>query len=1188
MSKPYATNFDDTHKPASGSNNLDPNSNVNYKTNIHRNKTKRWVEAPKVDYGGGWGDDDDEYDDYDDGYGYDEPQQPYHQQQPVAPLKPSAPAPAIRRQNSFDRGDEAALSPAVESASRTASWGKLPPTPAELEQEEMARRAATQPPPPPPQITHTPVAAALPPPPSVPVINVPGGHSQSPAGVTSPIDNPYYQSSQPQKLPQYQNEAMMGSRERVPPPLGAEPEVERTVSSPPASSVQKPLPVPEEAQEVVQTYAPPPGPPPMQQQQQFYAPPPGPPPMQQQQQQPLPPSPQPEQPASPEPVRKVPSFSIDKPTPPLPPPEDYSLETITEHSLPASPKESAPPKVWAKTPSYDDYEYDDYSGYGDPQPLYTSQPVPANPSSPPPAPLQREKPQRPTVTPPPMRTDSAASPASPGSASRIIRPSDIYKRHQETRRVSEDSTRPSLDGQEPNRSRKFSDPPALQPRLHSRDRVEDLRTSGNRSRSSSREGREQGMHSSGVDNARARSSSRGRVDDNPYAPHHGGLPTVPASPLYPQDQSAQNTSGWGNNMSGYVESPDESGKQEYFTPRTGMSRVNTFEDPERQSTQDNIAGLQDMVEGAFKRQDTLLVTPSTDGGAQGISPILPAPSMPPKEEGGQWRQSGPSGKDQNTVEKLRTSSSRPVTPKEGAKRSSTPLMIAPVLSSGQAGEISLATPADSTASSSPEKDELSVFLGELERAVSPAPGSISGPTTPRAAESHQPRDSSTLGVPQQAEEARQSVGVFSLYDQYWNDDDEPQGASDPPPPPIQPKSPLRASPHMQETTMQPPPQMQLSKPSPPKVSIDTSRADTTTRAESPTPASSVAATPDSELFAMFSAGSKFLERPGTVYEATPRQESGEIMTPDTPRDGSGEIMTPDTPRYAGGEIMTPDTPTGKPLVITPTKELGPESDGIEAIGGPTVEPKPKTETDAKTAEENEYAKELLNQFSRPQTLMLKDTMPMPMGTHVMPAMPPMPQEHSGTKVEQAPEVVNFEREDEAGLEVVQPETPGLELVQPRTGETPPPLDKDDSYRPKTSGTTETIREHKQILFRDMKSIAALPTSAERTKAYNDLREYIANDNDGMQLSDWTRYQMEHNNGRELLEMQTTTLKPNSASLKKPKSNLTLISHAPNLEDVGRRGEEAKEKLHMFGKGALKVGEKAGGKVGGWMKKVGKK
>ena len=34
-----------------------------FKPNIHRNKSRRWVEAPKVDYGGGWGDDDDDDDD---------------------------------------------------------------------------------------------------------------------------------------------------------------------------------------------------------------------------------------------------------------------------------------------------------------------------------------------------------------------------------------------------------------------------------------------------------------------------------------------------------------------------------------------------------------------------------------------------------------------------------------------------------------------------------------------------------------------------------------------------------------------------------------------------------------------------------------------------------------------------------------------------------------------------------------------------------------------------------------------------------------------------------------------------------------------------------------------------------------------------------------------------------------------
>jgi hypothetical protein len=123
---------------------------------------------------------------------------------------------------------------------------------------------------------------------------------------------------------------------------------------------------------------------------------------------------------------------------------------------------------------------------------------------------------------------------------------------------------------------------------------------------------------------------------------------------------------------------------------------------------------------------------------------------------------------------------------------------------------------------------------------------------------------------------------------------------------------------------------------------------------------------------------------------------------------TAEAKTP-TDKPVEDEASTPTIPQESEVVeAIPPRPLGPESEGMEVITGPTkVPPREGKDGDGRLSSEgNEYAKELVNQFSRPQTLLLKDTMPMPSGVLVMPPMPPMPQPHGQAMI--APDAVNFE------------------------------------------------------------------------------------------------------------------------------------------------------------------------------------
>lgn len=298
--------------------------------------------------------------------------------------------------------------------------------------------------------------------------------------------------------------------------------------------------------------------------------------------------------------------------------------------------------------------------------------------------------------------------------------------------------------------------------------------------------------------------------------------------------------------------------------------------------------------------------------------------------------------------------------------------------------------------------------------------------------------------------------------------------------------------------------------------------------EPETPASSV----DEELLEMMNAGNRFLDRRTIALSIGPGMEGGANAA----HSRESEYLA-----------------TSRPL--------SPESEGMEAITGPTIEKRSVPNRVADPAAESDFARELVNQFSRPQTLMLKDTMPMPSGTLVMPPMPPLPGREAG---EMVPEVVNFDKEDADAPEVAD----------------------GNNARPRTAGAA---RPKAVLQHQGMAAISSLSTAEQRTKAYDTLRADIAGSPD--QLSEWVAYQMEHNHGEQLLKMDLATVKP-ELSTKKSKG-LMALGHFPSRSGDHHHFDEisahrAEEKLSQMGREALKFGEKAGGKVGGWMKRVGKK
>lgn len=176
-------------------------------------------------------------------------------------------------------------------------------------------------------------------------------------------------------------------------------------------------------------------------------------------------------------------------------------------------------------------------------------------------------------------------------------------------------------------------------------------------------------------------------------------------------------------------------------------------------------------------------------------------------------------------------------------------------------------------------------------------------------------------------------------------------------------------------------------------------------------------------------------------------------------------------------------------VIPQTRILGPESEGIEAITGPVIQP-PKKEEDGdgeKTPMQSDYARELLNQFSRPQTLMLKETMPMPSGVLVMPPMPPKEEGE-----EEVPDVVDFSEKDEDEDTEITKE--GLTVKEPSN-----------------AGSVDVGRIRQ---YMDPRDAARLPNSDDRVAAYNQARKIIGETPAG--LNNWIKYMLEENGGAQTL------------------------------------------------------------------------
>lgn len=1149
----------------------------------------------------------------------------------------------LQRQNSFDRGDDDVI---ISPIGRAATW-QLPPTPSELEQRErmgsvpQIRLQQSQPPPPPtaypPQIHgEAPQTRGQ----GVPIIQVPTTgqpaagtltgkaatstttdqrsqiqsdlrRDETPSPIQARVSVPATPANEstpqlygsrehvPAPVPPTNESTSQsyGSRERVPPPFGVGPTTQPPAA--PISAEDKHLPqVLNEVRSQEGEGSPGPTTPALSQPQEVEG-------------------------TAPPLHEQTPD--VHKPTPPLPLLEDTCLETISEHdSVVSGP--SSPTNVMAPTRNIPSYA-SNYSGEGyeisQSSPHYEESTVPLYIPS-----LPSAKQQPVSSSPPP--------PASTAAKSRITRPADIYKRHQEnlkqqhtsdSSRTNSDSTaRPSIDVQNsppsidaarpPTRESmhnqsQVSDPTTL-PQQHSRASSEDLREpSRDSSRPSSRQ--ERGQIASQIsqdDPSRPDSRSGGITITTEQSSHlpEGHPPAAPASPFVPEDPPNAKTSetpSWGEDIiSGYTTSAMDtttSNKSDYFTPPTGQSRVasSTSVPQISASPQQETAvsrGFQTMVDTAFIRQDSLLPTPLSDSSTpkEALSPILPPPPVPPKEEGGKWRASY----QRNTLTPTQDDPSRELqqlspTPdnkrapspdawREGARRSSTPVVLPPVLTESVSGIMDEATPIDTR-----EKDDLDTLIVQLERAQTPVPPS---PDIPKqTSDAHPQTGCDHLDAFQNSSNPRESMGVFSIYGEYWEDGDEAPASlapaslapASPTPPPIQPKSPLRGVRSIegpistqQIPSAQPGAPKGRSPSPPPAVSIPVAPKN----AEEPaTPASSV----DEELIEMASAGNRFLDRRGTgfsVSSSKDRAESRPQLSSVTESENKTPLQLP---------VIKPDSEGIQ--VIPPVKQLGPESEGIEAITGPTVEKRPKSKEDENTPVESEYAKELVSQFSRPQTLMLKDTMPMPTGMLVMPSMPPLPGKEAG---EVAPEVVNFDKDDAEGLEATEPDGPGLEAAHHhedglQVSLLAPPLG-DNQPRSEPAGTNNRTVNQRAVL-QDTKTIAALITPVERTKAYDALRWQVAESPDP--LSEWIAHQMEHNNGEQLLKAEVVTIK-SELSVKKSRSKIGL-GHFPSRSGDHHHYEDgsalrAEEKLSQMGRGARKLGEKAGEKVGGWMKRVGKK
>ena len=505
--------------------------------------------------------------------------------------------------------------------------------------------------------------------------------------------------------------------------------------------------------------------------------------------------------------------------------------------------------------------------------------------------------------------------------------------------------------------------------------------------------------------------------------------------------------------------------------------------------------------------------------------------------------------------------------------------------------------------SSPEKDDLDSFLGELVRANTPAPRSQT--TSPRPPSNRASMDNANQSLPpvpaipehpsppqqfvdpvpqshfQHPNSNRESVGLLSLYDSYWADESVP-------PPPIQPKNPRRPSaaleaeaakqeleilaqtsgsnseqrpssprPVPSHPTVEPPTPDKKSGVALPPVRIpennfhgDSSLA---------TPASGME-TPDSELVEMMIARKHYLARTQTGLsirsDGTGRRISDDVMLrvkgDEMMLDKPDDIVTPDVEfKGMANEIIIrsevesamqderdqKDSKMEVAEAAAPARVIGPDSEGMEAIGGPTRVPRPESsegEDDAeKTPMQSDFARDLVNQFSRPQTLMLKDTMPMPSGVLVMPPMPP---KEEGEEV--APEVVDFSTKDD-DEELVISETGTIELGKSLTRGSTPSGVYLDQHPPKD---IEKMSQHLHL-----RDIARLTDPGDRIAAYGQATRAIAESETG--LSGWVSWMMEENGGEELLKIQVEQ-RPGTAiqGLKKSTSRAFMGVGRPSVDD----------------------------------------
>jgi hypothetical protein len=428
---------------------------------------------------------------------------------------------------------------------------------------------------------------------------------------------------------------------------------------------------------------------------------------------------------------------------------------------------------------------------------------------------------------------------------------------------------------------------------------------------------------------------------------------------------------------------------------------------------------------------------------------------------------------------------------------------------------------------------------------------------------------SHLEASQSSSDPTESIGVSSLYDSYWQDDKDFPGR---PSLPFQQKTSLRGATNEKQAGLQSSPETELSK----KLPL-TEPSNTLESATDPaTPTSGM----DEELLEMFFVGRRFLGRRGTMHSVASVEDKVE----------KSKQLSPIIDTNKRISLSLASSLESDCLKVTPrTKELGPDSEGIEVLTGPTVERKPKIAEDPHNYVESDYTKELLSQFSRPQTLMLKETIHIPSGTLIMPPMLPMPPMPRGSDEQAIPEIVNFDKEDVEGVRVTNPGDALLKGVFPSSPLLLSPISSDYHHlHPRGVRTNRTIRQKE--IFQDTRAIASIPNRVERTKAYDSLRAHLQESSNF--LSEWIAYQMEHEKGEELLQTEIVAIKPD-LSLRNGKSRIGLV------QLFGRSGEQqsdgnigavnrTEEKFGKMGRDAIRLGEKAGGKVVDWMKRAGKK